>query len=119
MKMTFIALLASLLLPFAADASAMKACRVSAVVENIIQAGDKPVLRIKAKTADFERGHSMGEDCSELLEFGAMHEVKLDKAVKNPVGSTILLLFTDVRNITPDGPRAYRSWAVHKDNEYP
>lgn len=119
MKMTFLALLASLLLPFAADASAVKMCRVRAVVEEIVESGEKPVLRIKAKTAEFESGHSMGEDCSDLLQFGPVHLVKLDRAVKNPVGSEILLLFVDVRNMTQSGPRMHQHWEVHKNNREP
>ncbi|MBL8021207.1 MAG: hypothetical protein JNM27_16175 [Leptospirales bacterium] len=98
-------------------ASATKECKVTAVVQSVSGSAEKPILKIHIRSASFERGHSMGEDCT-FLESSLYREtqVELSSPVKASAGQEILLLFIDVRNVTPEGPRMHQHWEVHPDN---
>lgn len=104
-----------LILPGLLHASAVKECRVEAVVEKVAGTKDKPVLTIKVKSAVFERGHSMDEDCS-LLEGPGAQTIELQEPAGTAPGQKILLTFRDVRNATPSGPFMSQTWHVHPDN---
>lgn len=116
MRKPFLCLIlsAAFALPFALHASAVKQCKVTAVVKQVKGTPEKPILSIEIKDALFETGHSMGNDCSELTMFH-QREIQLYSPVKTAVGRTILLLFTDVRGVTPSGPVRSETWEVHKD----
>lgn len=88
-----------------------------AVVKSVGGSAEKPVLAIQIRSASFERGHSMGEDCSFLEDSPYRQtQVEFSSPVKKSAGQEILLLFIDVRNMTPDGPRMHQYWQVHPDN---
>ncbi len=102
------------LVPAAVQASAMKECRVEAVVKKIKEAGKTPVLLIEVKSAVFERGHSMGNDCTGLTNFPDQ-EVKLREPFATKVGAKIVLLYVEVVNDSPVEMLTHRNWEVHPD----
>lgn len=117
MKRLFLALI--VLSPFAIHASAVRECKVNATITRIMRDGKSPSFEIHATRAAFERGHSMGEDCSELLMFEGNHVVELrdlSSPFKLQVGAPIILLFVEVRGVTKDGPQMSRHWEVYPEN---
>lgn len=108
------ALLFFCLIPAAAQASAVKECRVEAVVTAVKESGKTPRLLVNVKSATFERGHSMGEDCSELTRFPEQ-EVTLNEPFATKVGATIILTYIDVRNFSEGKRMMHTSWQIHAD----
>lgn len=114
MKKGLVLVLGLSVLPVAAHASAVKECRVEAVVKEIKDAGKTPVFLVTVTSAKFERGHSMGEDCTELTRFPD-REVKLTQPFVTKVGAQIVLIQVDIRNVSPGGPSMHTSWEIHPD----
>ncbi len=87
-------------------------------MKSVAGTGERPRLTILVKSSVFERGHSMGEDCS-IFEIGLPGEertIELEGPVATAPGKKILLLFVDVRNVGPNGPVMHQRWELHSDN---
>ncbi len=97
-------------LPFVAEASAVKVCRVTAVLTRIIKGGAEPTIEVESKSAVFRTGHSMGEDCS--LVARGKHEVRLGKAIAAKVGDTLTLDYQVASGMTKAGPRMWHHWEL-------